>query len=881
MGYRIISTPGGPAMAPPPAPAPAERKKTPARIAPIDNGRDALLSVYPDAHVTSWKRTADDPLTKANPTSYHYNSGGAVDIRPIPGMTFDQYVQGFVDKGYSIVEAKNEVGAGRSKHATGDHWHVVLGGGPADAPADDLGPPTFNNAAAKFKVISTPADAMRGTVGPEAAPVAPAEAPMAPELAAALETVRPRETASASAVVVPATMQEPPTPQELEAIQGYPADVQPYVLAKARGLDHDQAAAFAESVAAEAARAEAAKPPSPELSFADQKVKDAKGRLATLVQSATLGFGDDLVGLVAPETAEAMNTERADYAKRNPVSAALVTLMGGAAPTGALNAGLRRLGAAEIPVASSAARGLTSFETAAGLGPKLRNALRIGGQGAIIGGADAAGNDSSVAGGVALGFGAGALLGPAAEAVIKGGRALLASPAAKAIRALASRLGRSPTRLSREWAQFEAITGRPPSIAEIADDELAQELAAIGRAKKGAEKIFVDADTAADRARPQRLADEITGDAIPAPRRRGGMGGPVPNVGDEAVARRTAMDDEMVRIGGNPVAITGDEFQRFMGSPEIQRAARNDPQLRRAMATAAEDFAAAGDDAADIVSNAFTVRDMEGLRQLLRREQASAVEGGLGNIGDQYRRMSEDIIDLVTAEVPRYGAALRRFGEDSRRITGIEEGLAGRTARDAKTVETRRELTTPEGRAGNVEGLRGRLVDEATASERGAIKTAEKLTETETDEARIFREMFGRDEAKRLARIGRVETRAAENLDRIARPTSPTERQNLTAIAAGVAETAALGGSQATLWFKVRQGVKLLKAMGMTADKARRIATLTTVPGRSRQTIDALLEEGLTEQQIRQFFNQYGGDAGVMANEMTTRKRRKKVADED
>lgn len=362
------------------------------------------------------------------------------------------------------------------------------------------------------------------------------------------------------------------------------------------------------------------------------------------------------------------------------------------------------------------------------------------------------------------------------------------------------------------------------------------------------------------------------------------MGGPVPNVGDEAVARRTAMDDEMVRIGGNPVAITGDEFQRFMGSPEIQRAARNDPQLRRAMATAAEDFAAAGDDAelaAELVSNAFTVRDLEGLRQLLRAEQTRAVEGGLGNIGDQYSRMADDIVDLVTAEVPRYGAALRRFGEDSRRITGIEEGLAGRTARDAKTVETRRELTTPEGRAGNVEGLRGRLVDEATASERGAIKTASKLTETETDEARIFREMFGRDEAKRLARIGRVETRAAENLDRIARPTSPTERQNLTAIAAGVAETAALGGSQATLWFKVRQGVKLLKAMGMTADKARRIATLTTVPGRSRQTIDALLEEGLTEQQIRQFFNQYGGDAGVMANEMTTRKRRKKVADED
>lgn len=705
----------------------------------------------------------------------------------------------------------------------------------------------------------------------ESAVAGPAEAPV---------TARPKETASASAVVVPAVMQAPPTPKEQAAINGYPADVQLFMLAKSRGLDDNQAAAFADSVTAD--NAAAAQRTYGEMTPGERMLKDDKGRLATLIGAATLGFGDDVVGLVAPETAEAMRTERADYARENPLSAAIVSLMGGAVFTGALNAGLKGVGAANIPVASSAARGLTAFETAAGLGPKLRNALRVGGQGAILGGIDAAGNGSNVVGGAILGGAAGTLLGPAAEAVIKGGRALLSSPASKAIRALAARLGETPQKLSRRWAHFEAITGRPPSIAEIADGELAQELASLGKMKKGAETILVDAERAADRARPQRLADEITGDAIPAPRRREGVGGRVPNVGDEVVAQRTRMDDEMVRIGGTPVAVNGDEFQRFMGSPEIQRAARNDPNLRRAMARAADDFSAAADNPdllGEMVTDAFTVRDLEGLRQLLRAEQARAVEGGLGNIGDQYRRMSEDIIDLVSAEVPRYGAALRRFGEDSRRITGIKEGKAGRTAEDATTVDLRRDLTTAEGRAGNVEGLRGRLVDEATASERGAVSTARKLTE-DNAEMDTLREAFGRDEAKRLRRVGEVETRAAENMAVAARGNAPTERQSLMNIAAQTAEGIGLMGTQATRWFKIRTATRWLRNVSVSADKAKRIALLATIPGRSRNTINALIEEGLTERQIREFFNQYGAAGAVSLNETTTKKRRRRVADE-
>ena len=101
--------------------------QTSGKAGPADDGVAVVRSVYPAAVVTSNYRPADHPLSKANPTSWHTKSHAAVDVKPIAGMTFSQYLQGFQDAGYRIIEAKNEVGAGRSAHATGDHWHVVLG----------------------------------------------------------------------------------------------------------------------------------------------------------------------------------------------------------------------------------------------------------------------------------------------------------------------------------------------------------------------------------------------------------------------------------------------------------------------------------------------------------------------------------------------------------------------------------------------------------------------------------------------------------------------------------------------------------------------------------------------------------------------------------
>lgn len=101
---------------------------------PVKDGAAAVRSVYPNAQITSNARNPNSALGRANPGSYHNSTRAAIDVAPIAGMTFDQYAQGFRAKGFAVIEAREETGAGRSKHATGDHWHIVLGepgsGGP-------------------------------------------------------------------------------------------------------------------------------------------------------------------------------------------------------------------------------------------------------------------------------------------------------------------------------------------------------------------------------------------------------------------------------------------------------------------------------------------------------------------------------------------------------------------------------------------------------------------------------------------------------------------------------------------------------------------------------------------------------------------------------
>lgn len=83
-----------------------------------------IQSLFPTARITSTKRSPSSALGRANPRSYH-NIGQAVDIAPIPGIRFKDYVKSLENAGVNIVEALEEVGSNRSPWATGDHWHIA------------------------------------------------------------------------------------------------------------------------------------------------------------------------------------------------------------------------------------------------------------------------------------------------------------------------------------------------------------------------------------------------------------------------------------------------------------------------------------------------------------------------------------------------------------------------------------------------------------------------------------------------------------------------------------------------------------------------------------------------------------------------------------
>lgn len=120
---RIVAQTQPAAPAPSPAQPSAPAGPTPR---PSSDARSVAQKLFPNIHVTDWVRPADSALALQNPDSWHVRSKAAIDVRPLPGMTFEQYVQRYRDAGYPIIEQRDEV-KNPVDYATGPHWHLVLG----------------------------------------------------------------------------------------------------------------------------------------------------------------------------------------------------------------------------------------------------------------------------------------------------------------------------------------------------------------------------------------------------------------------------------------------------------------------------------------------------------------------------------------------------------------------------------------------------------------------------------------------------------------------------------------------------------------------------------------------------------------------------------
>jgi len=100
----------------------------PGGFRPLSDARTAVRQVFPNARITDWRRPANSSLGRANPDSFHVLTGAAVDMAPIPGMTFQQAIERFARAGYTVHRDSRDEVNNPSGHATGPHWHFVLGG---------------------------------------------------------------------------------------------------------------------------------------------------------------------------------------------------------------------------------------------------------------------------------------------------------------------------------------------------------------------------------------------------------------------------------------------------------------------------------------------------------------------------------------------------------------------------------------------------------------------------------------------------------------------------------------------------------------------------------------------------------------------------------
>lgn len=122
--YAVDVTPGAPAAGATPSASGGAPAHPAANLVP--DATAVIKQVYPGARITDGRRDPNSALGRANPRSYHNNTGAAVDVAPIPGMTFSEYVRGIHDAGYEIVEARDEA-THPLPHTTGPNWHVVIG----------------------------------------------------------------------------------------------------------------------------------------------------------------------------------------------------------------------------------------------------------------------------------------------------------------------------------------------------------------------------------------------------------------------------------------------------------------------------------------------------------------------------------------------------------------------------------------------------------------------------------------------------------------------------------------------------------------------------------------------------------------------------------
>lgn len=570
--------------------------------------------------------------------------------------------------------------------------------------------------------------------------------------------------------------------------------------------------------------------------------------------TATFGLADKaaagMAHLISPLTGQPMSYDEA-FAKiqannakssgNSPISA----LAGDVAGVGVGGLGLAKV-ASKVPLL---ARGMEALSPVKG--QAVRNvgkaALAAGGaSGAYTAADDLARTGEVNPDNLMLNTATGTLLGPV---VSKVGTAIargVQSSSTKAMQVLADKIGEPISVLQKVYDNFNAATGRVPTMAEIVGMKSQGELKQLAANNPVIQEgVNTAADTAAAQ-RPQSLAQNVEN-----------AGGPAQDISQLVQARTSRMTAAMDPIRTTPASIDTNDAG-LLNDPRVRAAIRPDPQLSARVRDAFND--ATDNGSTDIL----TINDIDSIRKSIRGRQSAFANPANSqhnpHMADQFGNLADNIGALGTASEPGYQDALAQFERDSHYIAGFKHGSAGKAIGEADRPDLIRALNEPEGVAGHQAGIVSRTSDAAASSESGATRTAAQLAEGGGDTA-VLRGAVGQGNFQRLQDAAAAENRGAASLDNISGDVKPVDT-GIKGSQVAQAGAAAVSHSPAGLLFHLS---RVIPGLNKTLSPAvqRQVARYLADPSMTQQGINLLRRAGAKDADLRKLATALAANTGA------------------
>ncbi len=378
-------------------------------------------------------------------------------------------------------------------------------------------------------------------------------------------------------------------------------------------------------------------------------------------------------------------------------------------------------------------------------GQRLKNIARLSGAGAVAGGI----TEGLTEGEPVRGAEFGAVAGPIGAGLIKGAgitfRAIknaLKDPATKGLRILAKKLGEKPEEIMRRFLEFEAVTGTPASVADIANPQAAAELRDIIAEQVGSTAIARQAAEAVTRRRGAEVAEQVTGGRVTTTQTA------------QKTARTRQAEIQFAKANEDTIIFDKQAVDDLLLDSDLRRALPT--TLRRRLDKALD---AVGEDS-PVELTGLDVNDL----RLALRDRARGATGADRVFGE----LADEVVAIASAQSPAFGRAIREFERRSLRGEGV---AAGRKGLAQATEEFEAGVTKASGDvdtgAGTRVGIRSALGDRAREGAVAATKLAKTLAE-DSGLVRRLRAVLPAREVDRLQQLGRLQARSAENVATLA-----------------------------------------------------------------------------------------------------------------